>query len=346
MSRHMRVRVVGPPPGSHGGIGTLMKYLEERPISGLDFEFLDSGISGQRARAFLSALRHSYVRKSHRPDLVHINIASKGSTYRKLLLSRLYLVQSIPYVLHLHGAGYKQFYEASSKPMQAAIRTMFRQASAVIVLGTAWRDYIVTELQVPLSQIRVLANAVPGPALKPTRAPSRTVVFVGTLNQRKGILDLLHAVEQLDDIALTIIGDGTDHEINTALSKSYARVRMTGWISPEAIQEELSKAAVFALPSYNEGLPLALLEALASGLPVVATPVGSVPEVFDNGAVGTLVDPGDVDALAKAIDQLASQTPENELIAHLARDVWAENYDINDYPERLGSIYRQVLKCS
>ena len=85
------------------------------------------------------------------------------------------------------------------------------------------------------------------------------------------------------------------------------RLKFTGWVGPSGKRALLEHAAVYALPSYDEGLPLSLLEAMSAGVPVVASPVGGIPEVLADGASGFLVAPGDKGALERALRRLLTE---------------------------------------
>jgi glycosyltransferase involved in cell wall biosynthesis len=160
------------------------------------------------------------------------------------------------------------------------------------------------------------ANAVtvPNPAagIDVARAPERRnmILFLGKLQQSKGIFDLLQAVAEVrssvPDVKLVCAGDGE----RIAVARQAERlgiadaVKFTGWVGPSGKRALLENAAVFALPSYDEALPVSLIEAMSAGVPVVATPVGGMPEVVADGKSGYLVAPGDKMNLQRALKRL------------------------------------------
>ncbi len=103
---------------------------------------------------------------------------------------------------------------------------------------------------------------------------------------------------------------------------------------------ELSRATVFALPSHNEGVPMALLEAMSRSLPVLTTPVGGIPEVIENDRNGLMVTPGDVDAIEVALNRLLSSSAERARLGAAARATIAERYSLSAAIERLAALYR------
>jgi len=136
----------------------------------------------------------------------------------------------------------------------------------------------------------------------------REVISVARLLPIKGISYLIKAMTRVKDGSLVIIGDGPERTKLELLSKHLElsdRVFFTGWISERSgILDHLEQATVFVLPSLSEGLPRVLIEAMACGLPVVATNVGGVPEAVVDGVNGLLVPPRDEKALAEAIEHL------------------------------------------
>lgn len=132
------------------------------------------------------------------------------------------------------------------------------------------------------------------------------VVFTGRLIKAKGLLELLEAwpllLREVPRAHLLLVGDGTDREALRARARALGvaeRVHLAGWV--EDVVPFLWAADAFALPSHTEGMPNGLLEAMATGLPCVATSVGAVPDVLRDGGAGPLVPPRDPRALAPAL---------------------------------------------
>ena len=166
-------------------------------------------------------------------------------------------------------------------------------------------------------------------------------VALGRLGQRKGTYDILDAVAQLPNavrerLAIVLAGDGDVAEVRAradALTRQGARVEVRDWLGPEERDALLATASVFLLPSHDEGLPMALLEAMAAGLAPITSPVGAIPEVINDGENGILVDPGKVGALAEAIERLVDDGAERRKLASgaqstarsMSRSMWEES---------------------
>jgi len=118
------------------------------------------------------------------------------------------------------------------------------------------------------------------------------------------------------------------------------RLECPGWLNAEQMAGELRRASIFALPSHNEGVPIALLEAMSHSLPVITTPVGGIPEVVESGRNGILVKPGDVDAIEVALEKLLQSSAERQRLGAAARATIAERYSLDSVVERLAGLYR------
>jgi glycosyltransferase involved in cell wall biosynthesis len=139
----------------------------------------------------------------------------------------------------------------------------------------------------------------------------REMLFVARLAEVKGVPVLLEALatvlESHPDAHLTIIGDGPERDQIEEVARQRGldeAVVFTGYLSQAEVSDRLAKTDVFVLPSYAEGVPVTLMEAMGSGLPVVATQVGGVSELVEEGVNGFIVRPGDPDALAERLIEL------------------------------------------
>ncbi|MEM1340773.1 MAG: glycosyltransferase [Pseudomonadota bacterium] len=168
------------------------------------------------------------------------------------------------------------------------------------------------------------------------------LVFVGRLAPVKGLRVLLTALTHLpdrDDIRLTIVGDGSERAALEALAAPLGtRVRFTGYQSQEEVAQILASAHAFVLPSFAEGVPVVLMEAMASGLPVIATRITGVPELVEDGVSGHLVTPGDPAALSQAIQALADA--DTRAMGQAGQIKVRAEFDIAEEAARLAALFR------
>ena len=136
-------------------------------------------------------------------------------------------------------------------------------------------------------------------------------------------------------------GDGDVNEVRTQLAGVSRRrqVRLLGWLNDDAKSTLLSRASVFVLPSYNEGLPVALLEAMAHGVAVVTTPVGGIPEVVTDSKTGLLVAPGDVATIAGAICRLLENPSLRTTLGRNGRALIESEFSVERAVARIVAVY-------
>lgn len=341
----MKVRIVGPAPGSPGGIGVMSAYLKSTRSRRTSLEFLESGgAPGARtwrlknfARTLLSALL-----AGDDAAVWVLQLSSNGSTWRKLLVSWALRARRRPYLLHLHGGAYPEFLSAQPPLLRRAILSLFRHATAVLVLGKEWGEFVSRELEVAADRVALLPNAVPGPEEVPDRALPVRVLFAGRVGVRKGAPTLLQAWAQVETsgrAVLVLAGDLDDPDGTIAEAvKASTDVEVLGWLDSDGLREQMALAQVLVLPSQVENLPLSLLEGMAWGLAPVVTPVGAVAEVVQDGRDGLLVPVDDADALAAALRRVISDDDDRARLARSARQRWETGYTLESYRPRFDDI--------
>ncbi|MDB5100936.1 MAG: glycosyl transferase family 1 [Cyanobacteria bacterium RYN_339] len=284
-------------------------------------------------------------------ELVHIHFSSKGSTLRKAILCAVARLTGRRVVLHAHGSGFREFYEALPRPAQAGFSWIFRGCAKFVALSGSWQAYYQTAFGLADRQMVVLRNPVDLPAAVPARTEAHElrIVFLGRIGERKGAFELIEAIAQLapelrSRVRLDLAGDG-DGERALAVAAACglaAQVRVHAWLGVEERDALLAAAHLFALPSRNEGLPMSMLEAMGWGLPVLVTPVGGIPELVRHGENGWLVPPGDVDALAAACATLLGDEALRDALGAAGRRS-VEELGIGAYVESLTAVYAAAL---
>ena len=280
--------------------------------------------------------------------VLHLHMAEYGSVLRKGLLARLGKLLGIPVVIHMHGAKFTTMWQTASPSRKAAMLGVLGDADAIVVLGQFWQQFLVEHLHQPASKIHIVANGVPDPGAKPVpaNAPQNlNILFAGQVGERKGVGDLLQALGRPNlrelEWHLTIAGGG---EIDTyrQLAQQLGiaeRVTFLGWVDLDQVSRQMRTADIFVLPSYQEGLPMAIIEAMANALPVVSTPVGSIPDMIRDGETGLLVPAGDPAALSGALFGLLQSPKARAKIGAAARQLYLRDLTVSSMCDRLETIF-------
>lgn len=279
-----------------------------------------------------------------RPDVVHVHTSQAFSFYRAsfyVLFARY--IWHTPVILHIHGSTFDEFVDTDSPISRRLQSLVYSAADEVIVLSAYWQK----ELQRYIDQekITVIPNAVDPEEYSPSFDPTPAhIMFVSDLIPRKGVKEFLEAIEIIQqksssNLRISIAGKGPLSTDVDKTSEKYGDVEYLGYISEEEKREMLSKGSIYVLPSYAEGLPISLLEAMAGGNAVVTTKVGSIPEVITSEN-GILVEPGDADQLADALLHLLESPETVERMAHTNRDVVETKYSWSSVSNQLQERYQ------
>lgn len=353
-ARRCCVAIVGPPPGFAGGMGTLMQHLALTESDRTTIEFLDSGV-GSTPREEQSKVLRLWIflttclylaRRRHHIDLVHINLATHGSTFRKVIFGALCRVIGLPYVVHLHGGNIVAYTAQLPALLRSVQQRFVGHARSVIALGQVWRPVLMELWSLSDDRIEVVYNAVPAPQRQVDEDVSDELVFVGRFETNKGAADLLEALLLIPAHAkarLTVIGSLTDESIKNQIAqveqRTPHRIRVTGWLDQDGVKSESLGKGIFVLPSHFEGLPLALLDAMAVGQVPVVTPVGTVPEIITDGENGFFVPVGDPQQLAQVLTRLITDENIRSAVSRKARETWATRFDLSTFRRSLDDIW-------
>lgn len=282
-----------------------------------------------------------------RVALVHVHSAAYGSFWRKSLLCALACAFRVPYVVHLHDGRFTRFYQQKSFLFRFLIRTVLRKAARVVVLSRHWRDEV-RRIE-PAARTAIVGNPVAVPAALPgLRRAARTVLFLNWLHREKGVLDLVRAMpavlRAVPQARLVLAGSGDSGallELARALGVAQS-LRLPGWVEGSEKDALLREADVLVLPSYYEGLPMGVLEAMARGVPVIATPVGGIADLIDDRVNGLLVEPGQPGALARAIIAILTDPALGRRLREAAHREVRSRYSTASVLEALEVLYREL----
>ncbi len=306
--------MLGAAPETRGSIAAVVDaYRMHGLFKRWPIEYVATHSAGPLARRGTLAVkafgRLAALLAEHRRAVLHVHTAPRGSFWRDMAYLSAAAAVRCPVILHLHGSGFDAFYDACSTTARALVRLALERAAWVAAPSQQLALWV--RSVAPSANASFLPNPVCIPDGKGESAPRQNLIlFLGKLAPQKGIFDLIDALSEIrsavPDVRLVCAGEGS----RVAVARYAERlgladaVKFTGWVGPSGKRALLENAAVFALPSYAEGMPVSLLEAMAAGVPVVATPVGGVPEVVADGVTGFLAAPGDVATLSRLLRKL------------------------------------------
>jgi glycosyltransferase involved in cell wall biosynthesis len=291
---------------------------------------------------------------SRRVDLVHLHASAGSSLLRKTAGIAVARVTGVPVIFHAHGGKIvKKEHELkgpSGRLQRETLRWALRSADAVVALTPGSRRSLAARTRIRRSC--VIPNAPDLPSLDGREASGRRsfVLFLGHLYRDKGVYELLDAFAMLlptrPGLRLVMAGEGVEAprlRLEANRLGLEEAIELPGWVGSDEKAELLAKAACLALPSHDEGFPLALLEAMLAGVPVVATSVGGVPEIVEDGRDAVLVAPHDSDSLAAGLARVLDNPKLAMRLSDTARRHACAEYTSDRLAERVGALYTELL---
>ena len=278
-----------------------------------------------------------------RPDIVHANSSKAGVLGR--LAARIARVPVS--VFTVHGWAFMQYHGAASTMYLWLDRLVRPLTTAFVCVSETTRAAGIRARTCPGATTTVIPNAVDvsaAPRAALTGEPPR-VVSVGRLKEPKDFVSLVRALAQVDaPFRAAIIGDGPDRSLIEEAIRATGlgdRVELLG--ERADVPAQLAASDVFVLSSLSEGMPISVLEAMAAGLPVVASAVGGVPELVVEGETGLLVPPGDPDALGAALQRVLADGELRRSLGAAARRRAEERFDLGPFREAHVTLYLEAL---
>ena len=289
-----------------------------------------------------------------KPDLVHIHSSFGPSFYRKMPFIYMASMKRIPVINHIHGAEFAAFYTNASAKKKKKIQKVYNRCDRLIALSEEWKEKL--KRIVPEDKITVLQNycTIPEPLNDAFLSDKKKnqVLFLGEIGKRKGCFDIPEVLEKTDfkenGGAFVFAGDGKPEDV-IEIKESLADrglsecVSFTGWVRGEAKEKLLKESGIFFFPSYHEGMPMAVLEAMAYGMAILTTDVGGIPRLITDGVDGYLCRPGDTKQMADRLKELLTDTAKAEKFGRAAREKAKNRYSRESHIKRLLQIYEEVV---
>tara|TARA_B100001123_G_scaffold367775_1_gene428302 strand:+ start:2377 stop:3534 length:1158 start_codon:yes stop_codon:yes gene_type:complete len=296
---------------------------------------------------FLAFLKGVSIIKQQSIDLVHAHGAMSS-----ILIS--YRFPNTPLVCTVHDAGpwlghYSAFIERIIRKLEFKWIELWaiKRAHFCTVVFKAMKNHLEQKFGVDRTRIKVITPGVNIENFIPVDQKLKTLefIFVGRLVRRKGTDTLLKIIERLPSLKLSIVGEGPDREwlensINSLqISK---RINFIGHVPNNELPQLLSKALALVSPAHSEGLPLTILEAMSSGIPVVATNVGGIGDVVIDGRTGFLRSDSDIEGILGALESLKENPAKASEMGKNGRALMEEQYTWEYICKQFEQIYYEL----
>ncbi|HLY53070.1 MAG TPA: glycosyltransferase family 4 protein [Steroidobacteraceae bacterium] len=313
----------------------------------------DEGPLLRAMRLLVSPLRLTCRVLAHRAALVHVNSALTIRAYWRDLVYMIVARLCRARVLYqVHGGPLPQEFCRGNRAAAAFVRATLGLADVIVVLSVAERDAFRRFGVAP--RVLILPNGIDCRHYatlsreRSTPDPALRLLYLGRMVREKGLYELLEALKLAcsRNVAakLVLAGDGpaTESLRWTAAAHGLTGVQFVGQVSGSRKAALLEWADALVLPSYAEGLPYALLEAMAAGVPAIASRVGAIPEVVTDGTNGLLIEPRSAPALAAAMCTMAHDRAALARMSQASRATIAARYSIERLAGQLARVYMRL----
>jgi glycosyltransferase involved in cell wall biosynthesis len=366
-----KILVSGHLPPPMGGIATYYQSLLGSSLpQQVDLGFVETSSqkrTGAQSGTFsfsnlISALndcvRFTRAVIKHQPQLTHIATTVDLSFVKHsicVIIARLFGSRVL---LHPH-CGFSALYTDQSRWWQWFIRRVIRLTDGVVVLSTEWNQMISI---VPGCPVYYLPNAIDLSTYRnlgsdriaeAKNPPLLKVLYLGYMGKSKGSFDILEAARGTMSKNIPVIFDLVGEDVSPGeveqIKQQIAQTGLRNVVTLHPTASDIKKidffreADIFIYPSYSEGMPIAVIEAMACGLPVIATRVGGLPDLVTDGFNGILVDAGRPDQLVNALETLSRKPDLRFSMQVNGYQLAFDEYEIEKHVTRLVAIYRKTL---
>lgn len=359
-SSYKTVMVIGPPTEIVGGMSSVVTQNLQIESNQFRMDSLPFTVASSDAESIFKRLgRHirqlfrlrAAIRHT-RASIVHIHTCSGFSFFRSSVDMVLSQWLGCRVILHIHGAAFDVFYADTGPVLKKIIAYALSRADCVIALSKGWEQKL--HMMAPKAKVHVIENAVKLPAFdsSPVKEEDCHVcrfTLLARMDTWKGIDDLLLSCHQLylNEVPFELRlagppGSAGDADQLLKIIKSLGLTSCVEYIgSVQGSQKDklLQWADVYVQPSHHEGMPIAVLEALSYGLPVVATCVGAVPEVIEHGKQGILVPAKNPKLFAEAMISLIQDPVRRKKLALAARKLAEDRFSLDRFHHDLLNLY-------
>jgi glycosyltransferase involved in cell wall biosynthesis len=339
----MKIIVIG--TGQLGGIDSVIKNISINASQINSFKRYQSHTGKSKLIDIISALKCLlvvlYYSIFENNIIFHLHMSYKGSFWRKYIYWKLASFFNKRVIIHLHGSEFKVFYEKQNKIVKNLISELIVNCDCFIVLSRTWKDYIESILSVTTDNIHVVENfaIVVQPDVMEKKRENE-FLFLGALIERKGIFDLIRVIKDIPNIILHVAGGGDERYFWSQVDLYGVRNKIIyhGWVDKFEKANLMKRCSAMVLPSYNEGLPVVILEAMASELLVISTPVGGIPEIVIDGVSGYIVEPGDFESIRMAINNVTDNEC-NKIIVEKAKEIYELQFSVEVIVPKIEKLY-------
>ena len=356
-SRHI-ILMIGPSRSPYGGQASLVNTILLTMKNKFEYILLDVEHNSKNLlermlvtigfglQLFRLLIKNKGIR------LLHIHTSAGRALFEKSLFVALGKMFGKKVILHIHGGRFKKLWNQAGTVKRIIIRQLLNMNDLIVVLADNWKNYYETEVKCKC-RIAVIHNSV---AIEKVSIRKKTedisFLYVGELRLEKGIVDLIEAFNivsnlEIHRVCLKLVGENKNCEVVNKIIKSESNritgIKILGPLYGRLKWEQFAESDIFVFPSHSEDMPIAILEAMAFGLPVIASSVGSIPEMVVNGINGYLIEPKKTEELVNRMCELIKHPELRFEMGNASRKLSETKYSLEILEENLSKVYLSLL---
>ena len=345
-----KVLVVAPGRATRGGITSVVKSYENSEIwIKWNCKWIETYKDSNALIKIYFFLKSFFIFSVNLPSatIVHIHLSETTSAIRKSFFFFLAYLFRKKIIVHFHAFSPATTIHGNYKKLY---KYLFIKSDKVFVLSKYWKDEIDLAFGHNTINTVVVFNPCNVIDRDETNIPKEKIIlFAGTLNERKGFVDLIKAfaivLKTNPEWKLVLAGNGEIERGKTLAAELgvLQSILFTGWISGIDKDTFFRKSSIFCLPSYNEGFPMAILDAIAYGLPIVTTPVGGILDVFTDNKNAFIFNPGDINSLAQKLITLIDNKDVQEQFKVSSIKLATTSFAFTSISNQVDALYTEVL---
>ena len=347
----MKVLMIGAGRDVRGGVSSVVNSYYDAGLDRLcELTYLPTMRDGSKLKKLFVAacarVRFEFLIKNQ--DILHVHMSADNSFYRKAVFIRKAYKEKKKIIIHMHGSTFDLFYrERCNETQKREVREIFAMADKVIALSDDWKEFLAGEI-CENSKIEVVYNAVKMPEMYQKDYNNQNMLFLGILGHRKGTYDLLEVLPEIfrkyPKAHIYFGGDGErERAEQLCREKGIADcVTFLGWVRGTEKERLLKECSIYVLPTYHEGMPMSVLEAMSYGMAVVSTYVGGIPHLIKTGENGLLCEPGDTEGLRGCLAELLENQQLRQQLGRKATEKIKSEFDVAISVQKVVSVYKEM----
>lgn len=348
-----KVCMIVPSFSAKGGIATVVNgYKKSQLEKKYDIRYIESYCDGYKLSKIYKAVQAYIIFLKevifNRPDLLHVHSSFGGSFYRKLPFIIIASWLNIPIINHIHGSDLTSLYINASKKKRKLVTKCFDRCTHLVVLSyEAKKKMQIVKTKTPITIIENY-GIVHKDSLRQKNHIRKKILFLGFITELKGCLDIpeiaCKIIRKCNNVEFILAGTGNVEEIKKILyrKKIDGYFSFPGWVRNEKKDNLFKEADIFFLPSYTEAMPMSILEAMGYGLPIVASDVGGIPQLIENGKNGFMSTPGDIDGFASNLLTLIKNSNLSYEMGKYSMKKLYKEYSLENHLEKIIRLYEYV----